>query len=158
MVVPEETVTVDSTLKSLFCEELAFESNFKVAEYRSFTSVKPKSRYSKVHAGKYMSHENLLQLTSDPGRFQKYRDSTDPRKSAIIDSNIELIGGDTERGEVLELYKTKKIEGIIMIKGVADYGEKPNHFYDWECVAASAAIEYIHSKLKCYKSENPCEF
>ena len=56
------------------------------------------------------------------------------------------IGGEMEGGELLKFIGKGNIKGIIIIKGVADYGDgkKSN---EWQFTAAMAAFKYAESKL-----------
>ena len=152
----EEIISVDSTLKSLFCSTLVFEKKFPVSTIlRNSTEKSEKTeitRYSKVYAGKYISYDALLNFTTDHNNFEKYRQTTT--------SGMQIIGGDRECGELVKIYKAKKVDGIIMIKGVADYGMEKirNRYYlKWEKIAVEAATRFVQSRLQFYECDYPCK-
>ncbi len=59
----------------------------------------------------------------------------------------EAIGGEMEGGELLKfINKNNNIKGIIIIKGVADYGDEKKSD-QWQFMAAMAAFKYAESKL-----------
>ena len=57
------------------------------------------------------------------------------------------IGGEMEGGELIRFDRQKKIEGIIVIKGVADYADG-GKTKEWQFTAAMAALEYTESRLR----------
>ncbi len=60
---------------------------------------------------------------------------------------LTAIGGEMEGGELRKFIKEKnKIKGIIIIKGVADYGDGKKE-KEWQFTAAMAAFKYAESKL-----------
>ncbi len=56
------------------------------------------------------------------------------------------IGGEMEGGELMKFIGKGNIKGIIIIKGVADYGNGGKS-KEWQFMAAMAALKYAESKL-----------
>lgn len=68
---------------------------------------------------------------------------------AFARGNDKAIGGEMEGGQLMKFVKKRKIEGIIIIKGVADYGnEDKASGKKWQFTAASAALHYTDLKLR----------
>ena len=70
-------------------------------------------------------------------------DERDKFYEAIKD--LKPIGGEMEGGELIRFDRQKKIEGVIVIKGVADYAMGKTK--EWQFTAAMAALEYTESQL-----------
>ena len=71
-------------------------------------------------------------------------DQRDKFYEAIKDQ--KPIGGEMEGGELIRFDRQKKIEGVIVIKGVADYADG-GKTKEWQFTAAMAALEYTESQL-----------
>ena len=61
--------------------------------------------------------------------------------------NTGDIGGEMEGGELLKLQQDGKVEGVIVIKGVADFADKDKAKH-WQYTAAKAALHYIKVQLR----------
>lgn len=118
-----ETISIDEELIKIFCNDLTLADKFMVSASRS----------SQVHCGIYVSYPALVNDIKTRDKFQ----------AAVP----EVIGGEMEGGELLRLQKkNKKIEGVIVIKGIADYADGSKD-KKWQCIAAKAAINYAKTKL-----------
>ena len=120
-----ERVDVVRDLTSMFCKDLTREKDFIVSD---------KNRCSEVRAGQIVS----LSATVDN---REYRDK-------IHRSVKEAIGGDMEGGQLLKFWSKRRIEGIVIIKGVAHYADGSRGDKIWEFTAALAALEYVKGKLE----------
>ncbi len=67
-------------------------------------------------------------------------------REKIKEAVPSAIGGEMEGGELLNFVLEEKIKGIIIIKGVADYGDGWKS-KEWQFTAATAAFKYAESKL-----------
>ena len=108
-----------------------------------FPVSKPKKsdevRYCEVHAGTFAS-------------FPVHMDNKEIRDkfNAVIP---EVIGGDMEGGELLKFQQQQKVPcGVIVIKGVADYGDGTKEKL-WQFTAAMAAFAYAHAKLRLWQGK-----
>ena len=81
--------------------------------------------------------------------FQENKDLRDKFRVALP----EVIGGDMEGGELLRLQLKRKIEGVIVIKGVAGYADGCST-EDWQFTAALAAMKYTSFKLHYYEGKS----
>ena len=116
-------------------EENESEDN-QVEENEAKANPKPKKcRYSKVYAGTYASCPILMDNKSQRDKFR--------------DAVPEVIGGEMEGGELLRFQKNRQIEGVIVIKGVVDYGDGTKA-KGWQFTAAMAAFTYVKTKLQYY--------
>ena len=122
-----QIVDIVNELKSLFCMDLTFEADFEVAR---------NGRVSSVYCGRYASYSALFEDKEMRDKF-----------CAAVP---EVIGGDMEGGELLRFQQGKKIEGIIVIKGVAGYADG-SIGKEWHFTAALAALKYTKSKLLYYQ-------
>ena len=95
-------------------------------------------RTSNVHCGRYVSYSAHLEN----------KDMCEKLISAIP----EAIGGDMEGGELLRFQQKRKIEGMIVIKGVVGYADG-SEYKVWHFTAALAALMYAQSKLYYYKCQ-----
>ncbi len=125
-----ETIDVIDDLKSVFCMDLMFEEDFAVSK---------NGRISNAHCGRYASYSALL----------NHKQMRDKFRAAIP----EAIGGDMEGGELLQFQQKRKIEGIIVIKGVASYADGCGG-KEWQFTAALAAMKYTESKLYYYQYQD----
>ena len=115
-----ETIDVSIELKR-FCMDLI--SDFYVTD----------KRRCKVYSGPIASLPNLI----DNKSMQK----------KIGDCVKEAIGGEMEGGQLLKFQKKRRIKGVIIIKGVVDYGDGSKS-KEWQFTSAMAAVHYTHSKLE----------
>lgn len=60
--------------------------------------------------------------------------------------DLKPIGGEMEGGELIRFDRQKEIEGIIVIKGVADYADGSKS-KEWQFTASMAALHYAESQL-----------
>ena len=119
-----QTVDVMQDLKEIFCNELDCE-RYKVSET---------GRISKVHCGSVCSYPALFDN-------QEMRDKFHRKMSS------KAIGGEMEGGVLLQFQRDHtNIQGVIIIKGVSDYGDGKKE-KDWQFTAAMAALHYTKSKL-----------
>ncbi len=65
------------------------------------------------------------------------------------------IGGEMEGGELLKFVLDNKLEGVIIIKGVADYADGTKA-KDWQFTAAMAAASYTESRLINVPADKLC--
>ncbi len=119
-----EIVDIVNDLQKLFCRNLNFEKDFEVA--------KPNGRVSEVHSGTFASFATLMDN----------KDMCDKFRKAVP----EVIGGEMEGGELMQFQKKRLIEGVIIIKGVVDYGDGLKE-KGWQFTAAMAALTYTRDKL-----------
>ncbi len=124
-----ETVNVVNTLTSVFCKDLSFDEEFEVSQAQ---------RHSKVYTGRYASYAAVLDNEEMRDKF----------RAAVP----EAIGGEMEGGELLRFQQKRKIEGVIVIKGVVDYGEGVRT-KEWQFTATMAALKYTQSKLHYYQGQ-----
>ena len=118
----DETVHVVQNLHRIFCRDLVHDPQFKVC----------KSRNSEVYSGTIISYPTLI-------------DNKEVRDK--IHAEIRTaIGGEMEGGQLLWFQQKRKIEGIIVIKGICDYADG-NKRKDWQFISALAALHYTKSKL-----------
>ena len=122
-----ETINVVNTLTLTFCKDLTFEEDFVVSD---------SGRFSSAHVGNYVS-------------YPAYMDNKEMRDKFCA-AVPEAIGGDMEGGELLRFQQKRKIEGIIIIKGVAGYADGYGGS-EWQFTAALAALKYAESKLYYYQ-------
>lgn len=115
-------------LKFLFCEDNSEDKSVG----KKFRVCHNSHRVSEIHIGEYVSH------------FKQMNDKKARRK--LQNDFSRAIGGDLQGGHCLQLRRKGNIEGIIMIKGVADYGDGSKH-KEWEHTATVAALKYIQKKI-----------
>ena len=127
-----ETIQVTNELVSVFCKDLTFDEPFQVNDSNIPNS---KIRYSKVHAGRYASCAILMDNRSERDKFR--------------DALPEVIGGEMEGGELLRFQQDGRVDGVIVIKGVVDYGDGTKA-KGWQYTAAKAAFKYTETKLRYY--------
>ena len=113
-------------LCEIFCMEKVKELDFDVSN---------KGRESKMHCGTFCCNVFLI-------KDEKVRDAF---RNANADDN--LVGGEMEGGELLKLQLDRKVEGVIVIKGVADFADKKKA-KDWQFTATKAALHYIEVQLE----------
>ena len=124
-----ETRMIDSDLCHIFCKQTDYwSSKFKVARNR-----KP-DPYSKVSPGVFASMPVLV--------------SSKDEKKKIGDAVPEVIGGEMEGSELLKIQNRKdnNVKGVIIIKGVVDYGDEKKGD-DWQFTAAMAAFDFTNLML-----------
>ena len=119
-----EIVAVSDELQRIFCRNLVQNPEFPVCETRT----------SEVHSGTIISYP-ILQ------KSEQMRDM-------FHDELRTAIGGEMEGGQLLKFVKQRKIQGVIAIKGVADYADSAKT-KEWQFISARAALHYTESKLLC---------
>ena len=124
-----ETIDVFAELKSIFCMDLVFEDDFVTSK---------NGRISNVHCGQYLS----LSIDVENKHMCHKFCTVFP----------EAIGCDMVGGELLQFQQKRKVEGIIIIKGVAGYADE-GRGKEWQFTAALAALTYAQSKLYYYQSQ-----
>jgi nucleoside phosphorylase len=90
------------------------------------------TRESKVYSGEIASYSSLMNDRVMRNRFQK--------------AHPKAIGGEMEGGVLLDIERKRKIKGVIVIKGVADYADGYKS-KEWQYTAAMAALNYTKTKL-----------
>ena len=123
-----ERISVIDNLQDTFCRARTLSSKFKVCE----------GRFSKAYEGPIVSFPLLI-------KDAVFRDK-------ILKAVPGAIAGEMEGGQLLKFVQKKKIKGIIVIKGVVDYGDE-NKKKDWQFIAARAALHYTDRKLHNKDSE-----
>ena len=93
---------------------------------------------SNVHVGTICSPPILMNNRKRRDEFRRTR----PR----------AIGGEMEGGELLKFVLERKIEGVILIKGVSDYGDGTKS-KDWQFSAAMAALHFAKRQLSNVSSK-----
>ena len=123
-----ETKEVHESLLCIFCKNLD-EFNKK-----SLVSESPKERYSKVYSGLLICSPQLI--------------ADEEIREKIKESVPTAIGGEMEGGELSTFIGKKEVSGIIIIKGVADFGDdRKKEGKKWQFTSAMAAFKYAHLKL-----------
>lgn len=115
-----QTIDVHDDLKRLFCMDLV--SDFEVTDKRK----------SEVHSGQMASLPNLMDNKVMRNKLQ----------TALPTA----IGGEMEGGQLLKFQRKRNIKGVIVIKGVVDYGDGTKT-KEWQFTAAMAALHYTKFKL-----------
>lgn len=123
-----ERVDVHDELQDTFCRGLTLKSKFRVCE----------GRFSEVRQGPIVSYPLLI-------KDEVFRDK-------ILKAVPGAIAGEMEGDQLLKFVQSSKIKGIIVIKGVVDYGDKDKK-KDWQFIAARAALHYTQYKLRIKDSE-----
>lgn len=126
------TVEVDKDLSAAF--------SFMPTTWESFICNKEidtsKQRPAKVHCGSIVSYPNLF--------------ADKISRDALLENFREAIGGEMEGVEVLKIkqeYRGKRF-GVIIIKGVADFGDSNKaDGKKWQYTAAKSAASYAEHKL-----------
>lgn len=117
-----EIVRVFHELRRIFCLTVEHESEIKVSATRS----------SRVYKGTFISYS--VQVNNEQVR--------DRIHSAVNTA----IGGEMEGGQLLKFVDRGQVRGVIIVKGVANYGDG-NESKEWQFTAATAALHYTKSKL-----------
>ena len=123
-----QRVDVVKDLQDVFCKDLICDECFPVSE----------QHISQVSTGQFVSFPFDVQSKEISVKIQKLVPYA--------------IGGDMEGGELLKFQTKKKIEGVIVIKGVTHYANK-NSAEEWEFTATLAALHYAESKLYYYNGK-----
>ena len=118
-----QIIEVAYKLKRIFCITVEHDPEFKVTQVR----------HSEVHEGTFVSHS--------------FQIDDDKMRKAIQQAIPGAIGGEMEGGKLLGLMKFGKIEGVIVIKGIADNGDR-NTAEEWQFTGTMAAVHYVESKLR----------
>ncbi len=113
---------VEGHLYHTFCTDLRSNPGLEVSD----------GRQSEVHVGTILSYSALI-------NWKELRDE-------LHHITKFAIGGEMEGGELLRFIGKGKIEGVIVIKGVADYGDGEKK-KGWQFTAASAAFNYTEYKI-----------
>ena len=119
-----ENKDVADFLSKVFCKRCTFSPPFKVTDTRD----------AKVYAGTFLSRPVLMDNKSERDKFH-----------AAVPT---AIGGEMEGGVLMKLAKQEPtLNGVIIIKGVVDYGDGTKN-KDWQFTTAMAAFQYTETKLK----------
>ena len=124
-----EVIKVVYKLRTIFCNDKDC-SPFKVSTA---------GRISAIHCGNICSYSALINSTEVRDKFQKQMSKP--------------VGGEMEGGVLLDFQQKRKFEGVIIIKGVSDYGDGKKE-KDWQFTAAMAALHYIEHKLRRFHVGN----
>ena len=120
-----ERIEVHKHLQDIFCRSLtqSRDDEFEVCE----------GRPSEVYSGSIISYPLLI------------KDAT--LRDQIHTAIPNAIAGEMEGGQLLKFVEKGKVKGIIVIKGVVDYGDKEKK-KDWQFITAMAALQYAECKLR----------
>ena len=119
-----ERKNVADFLSDVFCKRCTFSPPFKVTDTRD----------AKVYAGTFLSYPVLMDNKSERDKFHA--------------AAAPAIGGEMEGGVLMKLETEKPtIKGVIIIKGVVDYGDGTKD-KEWQFTTAMAAFQYTETKLK----------
>ena len=120
-----QRIDVHEDLQSIFCRDRVLRpvDEFKVCE----------GRPSEIHCGPIISCPFLI-------KDAIFRDR-------ILAATDNAIAGEMEGGQLLKFVNQGKVKGIIVIKGVVDYGDERKK-KDWQFVTAMAALQYAECKLR----------
>ena len=124
-----ETMRVEEKLQKLFRKRSNLDEDFEVSN---------SGRVSRVYASTFLSYPALMD--SKEGR--------DKIEAAVPTA----VGGEKEGGTLLGFQKRGKVDGVILVKGIVDYGEGGRLTNEeWYYTAALAALHYTQSKLCNYR-------
>ena len=123
-----QIVDMVEDLKATFCMDLTFERDFEVSDAE---------RVSRIYTGPFASYSALID----------HEDTREKFRAAVPG----VIGGEMEGGELLKFQSKRKVRGVIVIKGVADYADGRKE-KSWQFTAAMAALHYIKSKLYYFQA------
>ena len=126
-----ETKQVSEDLSSVFCKRIDCWKKFRVTSNTG--------RCSKPHFGKFACVNALFDSLEEREKF----------RAAVP----EVIGGEMEGCELLKVMNSphNKVKGIIIIKGVADYGDGTKS-KEWQFTAAMAAFDFTRTMIR---AKNP---
>lgn len=116
-----ETIEIVTHLHKVFCLGKDCYPKYQVTE---------DGRYSEVHDGTLISHPIHM-------NNKKIRD-------AFLAPRDMAIGGEMEGGQLMKLVSKRKVDGVVMVKGVSNYGHKDEK---WRFTATMAALHYVEQKL-----------
>ena len=123
---------VDLDLKRIFCQSARKDWEDQVPYCTANDSRRPC-----LHVGCIVSAPLLMR---DPDL-----------KDRLLEHIPEAIGGEMEGWALLTVKDNSELDhhrvGIIIIKGVADYGDTEKKD-NWQLTAAKAAVDYTHFRLK----------
>lgn len=117
-----QIVDVVQNLKTFFCITVVHGSEVKASETRN----------SRVYTGTFISHP--------------FHVNNKQMRDKIHAAIPTAIGGEMEGGKLLRFVSNRKIKGVIVIKGVADYGDGKTTD-EWQFTAAMSALHFVKSKL-----------
>ena len=124
---------VKPNLQKIFCKQTQ-----TFLEKKKFTCTK-EGREPKIIPGTIVS---MSWLVDDK-----------PTKMKILKNSLEAIGGEMEGFVLLQIQEKYANQNpprqldVVVIKGVADYGDGTKH-KEWQFTAAMAAVGYAHHKLE----------
>ena len=121
-----ETKNVNDFLFNVFCKrsDIAINQPLKVTNTRD----------AKVYIGTFLSCPILMNNKKERNKFSVAAPTA--------------IGGEMEGGVLMKLEKQEPtIKGVIIIKGVVDYGDGMKN-KEWQFTTAMAAFQYTETKLK----------
>ena len=118
-----QKINIARELKEIFCTQAKKELKFYVS----------KSRKSVMHCGTFSCNTFRIEDAAVRDAFHRL--------------NTGDIGIEMEGGELMKLQQDKKVEGVIVIKGVAGFADKTKTKH-WEYTAAKAALHYVKEQLR----------
>ena len=68
------------------------------------------------------------------------------RRNEFLRARPRAIGGEMEGGELIKFVLDRKIEGIVLVKGVSDYGDGTKSD-EWQFSAAMVALQFVKRQL-----------
>ena len=121
----DETRMINKKLLRIFCKQMDYWKGFEVT---------CNGRPSKASPGVFASMPVLI--------------SSKAVKEKIDAAVPEVVGGEMEGFELLRIQDSEdnKVKGVIVIKGVADYGDEVKND-DWQFTAAMAAFDFTKEML-----------
>ena len=118
-----QNIDIVHELQVIFCMQDKKELKFYVS----------KSRKSVLHCGTFCCNTFRIEDAAVRDAFHRL--------------NTGDIGIEMEGGELMKLQQDKKVEGVIVIKGVAGFADKTETKH-WEYTAAKAALHYVKAQLR----------
>ena len=120
-----ENKRIKEELFHIFCKQTVYWNDFEVTLNQ---------KYSKASPGVFASMPALV--------------SSEAEKKKIDAAVPEVVGGEMEGIELLSIQddEDNKVKGVIIIKGVADYGDEDKSD-NWQFTAAMAAFDFTKKML-----------
>ena len=121
-----ETKQISEDLSSIFCK--------RINHWEEFQVTSNTGRCSKPHFGIFTCMNALFDSLEEKEKF----------RAAVP----EVIRGEMEGCELLKVMNSlhNKVKGIIIIKGIADYGDGTKS-KEWQFIAAMAAFDFTKTSI-----------
>ena len=130
-----QIVQAKMDLVASFCNDTSFDEDFELTK-----EADPETgeiRTAEAYAGRVISYAALMNNLETRNKFR--------------DAVPEAIGGEMEGGRLLKFQTDGKVrDGVIVIKGVVDYGDGYKE-KSWQFTAALAAFAYVENKLTYWR-------